>query len=256
MNRGFKGVWIPREIWLRDDLSCVEKCLLVEIESLSGYGQGCFAGNDHLAHFLKVSAPTITRALKKMEGLGLIRIDLAKTALGTKRTVYPLIKMMSGLSQDLAGPTNQISEGPTNQNDETPTNQNDEYSNTKDISNTDINTQRSNVGSEELALEIQAATLYNSDDAFTMFYKAYPRHEGKADAEKAWKTSVKSSGFPNLLDLIGIVEARKRGEWNGKEKQFIPLPGSYLRGKRWEDEIVGEETEDDLVKRLMEESAL
>ena len=33
-NRDFKGVWIPKEIWLNPDLTLVEKCLLVEIDSL------------------------------------------------------------------------------------------------------------------------------------------------------------------------------------------------------------------------------
>ena len=34
MQRGFKGIWIPKEIWLSPDLNYVEKILLVEIDSL------------------------------------------------------------------------------------------------------------------------------------------------------------------------------------------------------------------------------
>jgi hypothetical protein len=33
-NRDFKGVWIPKEIWINTDLSIIEKVLLVEIDSL------------------------------------------------------------------------------------------------------------------------------------------------------------------------------------------------------------------------------
>lgn len=33
-NRDFKGVWIPKEIWLHQDLSWMEKLFLVEIYSL------------------------------------------------------------------------------------------------------------------------------------------------------------------------------------------------------------------------------
>ena len=53
MNRDFKGVWIPREIWLNDDLSLIEKCLLVEIDSLDNDPErGCFASNEYLSKFI------------------------------------------------------------------------------------------------------------------------------------------------------------------------------------------------------------
>ena len=33
-ERDFKGIWIPKEIWLSEQLSLVEKVLFVEIHSL------------------------------------------------------------------------------------------------------------------------------------------------------------------------------------------------------------------------------
>ena len=33
-KRDFKGVWIPKEIWLSTDLKVMEKLILVEIDSL------------------------------------------------------------------------------------------------------------------------------------------------------------------------------------------------------------------------------
>ena len=48
-NRDFKGVWIPKEIWLNTDLSIIEKVLLVEIDSLDNSDRGCFASNEYLA---------------------------------------------------------------------------------------------------------------------------------------------------------------------------------------------------------------
>ena len=47
-NRDFKGVWIPKEIWLNTDLSIIEKVLLVEIDSLDNSDRGCFASNEYL----------------------------------------------------------------------------------------------------------------------------------------------------------------------------------------------------------------
>lgn len=69
--REFKGVWIPKEIWLREDLSAVDKVLLSEIWSLDG-DDGCYASNEYLAEFCKVSAATLKRSLLTLEGLGLI----------------------------------------------------------------------------------------------------------------------------------------------------------------------------------------
>lgn len=66
---------------------------------------------------------------------------------------------------------------------------------------------------------------------FDRFWSAYPRHEKKADAAKAW---VKG-GCEDIADLIvGAVKSRK---WSSDPK-FIPMPTSYINGRRWEDETV------------------
>lgn len=58
--RAFKGVWIPREIYLADDLSWTEKILLVEIDSLD-HEIGCFASNEHFASFLGISKGRVSK---------------------------------------------------------------------------------------------------------------------------------------------------------------------------------------------------
>jgi hypothetical protein len=44
LNRDFKGVWIPKEIWISSQLSLFEKVLFVEINSLDNE-RHCYAGN-------------------------------------------------------------------------------------------------------------------------------------------------------------------------------------------------------------------
>ncbi len=78
--RDFKGVWIPKEIWLSQDLSLSEKCLFVEIQSLDNE-YGCFASNKHFAKFLGISERQVTRLVKKLEGKGYIK---SKTSVVTK----------------------------------------------------------------------------------------------------------------------------------------------------------------------------
>lgn len=73
MKRDFKGVWIAREIWLEDGLTLIEKCLLVEINSLDGEA-GCFASNAYFINFLNSSESTVKRSLAALKKLGYITI--------------------------------------------------------------------------------------------------------------------------------------------------------------------------------------
>jgi DNA-binding transcriptional regulator GbsR (MarR family) len=70
-NRDFKGVWIPKEVYLNTQLSLIEKILLVEITSLDNE-KGCFAGNSYFASFLGVSITSISLGIKKLIELGYI----------------------------------------------------------------------------------------------------------------------------------------------------------------------------------------
>ena len=47
-ERDFKGIWIPRHIWLHKDLTHLDKIVLMEIDSLSKSEKGCFASNKYL----------------------------------------------------------------------------------------------------------------------------------------------------------------------------------------------------------------
>lgn len=83
MDREFKGVWIDRSIWLHPDLTLIEKALLAEIDSFTGDGKSFYKTNETIQEEYKISRPTISRALKKLEGLGFIKIEFD----GRKRKV-------------------------------------------------------------------------------------------------------------------------------------------------------------------------
>ena len=70
-ERDFKGVWIPKEIWLNPELSMIEKGIFTEISSLGGENH-CYASNEYLAEFCQCSVPTVTRAIKHLMTLKLI----------------------------------------------------------------------------------------------------------------------------------------------------------------------------------------
>jgi hypothetical protein len=87
---------------------------------------------------------------------------------------------------------------------------------------------------QSVADEDSATRLFNG------FWLAYPRKEGKASALKAWRRIR-----PNMDQADRILTAvmlQTKNNWHGREKQYIPLPASWLNGERWEDEIVPPKT--------------
>lgn len=72
MNRDFKGVWIPKEIWLDDRLTALDKVIFVEIDSLDDGETGCYASNQYLAEFCQCSVTKVSNAVAKLTELGYI----------------------------------------------------------------------------------------------------------------------------------------------------------------------------------------
>lgn len=72
MNRDFKGVWIPKEIWLDDRLTALDKVIFVEIDSLDDGETGCYASNQYLAEFCQCSVTKVSNAIAKLTELGYI----------------------------------------------------------------------------------------------------------------------------------------------------------------------------------------
>lgn len=90
MERAFKGVWIPKEIWLDKDLNWVEKVLLVEIDSLDN-DEGCWASNSYFADFFNLSKNRISILISSLSKKGYISVDI-KYKEGTKQVDKRIIK--------------------------------------------------------------------------------------------------------------------------------------------------------------------
>ncbi len=72
LPRNFKGIWIPKEIWLHTELSFFEKMLWAEIDSLDDGEIGCFASNPYFMKFFTIKERMLQLALSKLKNLGLI----------------------------------------------------------------------------------------------------------------------------------------------------------------------------------------
>ena len=106
-NRDFKGVWIPKEVWLDDRLSAVEKIILVEIDSLDSTERGCWASNQHIAKFCQVSERTVSSAISKLKDLGYIYVQSFD---GRQRELKSRFTSMQGRQANFASEGSKICE--------------------------------------------------------------------------------------------------------------------------------------------------
>lgn len=72
--RDFKGVWIPKNVWLDERLTALEKVILVEIDSLSQDDDGCYASNEYIAKFCQCSERKVSDSITRLKKLGYLEI--------------------------------------------------------------------------------------------------------------------------------------------------------------------------------------
>ena len=74
------------------------------------------------------------------------------------------------------------------------------------------------------------------EDLFPKFWALYPRKQDKAKAQKAW---AKLKVTDDLFSLIakGLAAQVVSADWIKDGGKYIPMPTTWLNGKRWEDEV-------------------
>lgn len=88
MNRAFKGIWIPKTIWLSKELTIQEKVFIVEIDSLENNGKGgCYAGNKYFAEFFGISESRVSNVIKCLVDKGMITRKVIRTQTGSIRYI-------------------------------------------------------------------------------------------------------------------------------------------------------------------------
>lgn len=76
-------------------------------------------------------------------------------------------------------------------------------------------------------------------ERFEIFYKAYPRHKSRGDAEKAWKSLKPDDAM--LEKIMKALEIAKQDpNWQKENHKYAPYPASWLRSKGWADEPDGD----------------
>ena len=76
MERKFKGIWIPAELWNSKGLSLQEKCLIAEIDSFTEF----WMSNKAIGEFLGVSKDRAKQIVAKMKDSGIINVETTRDA--------------------------------------------------------------------------------------------------------------------------------------------------------------------------------
>jgi hypothetical protein len=216
-QRAFKGVWIPAEIWLNENLSLPEKAVLAEINSFCSRYESCYASNEHFAKFIQVGERRIQKILKSLESKELIEREIVYKK-GTKEIEKRFLRVREGWCPNGRTPHDQMDVPPHDQkfaDNNTPMN------NTK----------------EGIYKRISSKTQKNAEyeDLFSIFYQAYPKKKDKAKAFNAFKKIKPDKAL--LDEILKALEWQKQqDDWKKDGGQYIPYPATYLNGRRWEDE--------------------
>ena len=73
ISRDFKGIWIPKEIWLLKTISIQKKALWSEIHSLYDEEKGgCYASDDYLCEFMGVKRSRLQEMLNNLTKVGML----------------------------------------------------------------------------------------------------------------------------------------------------------------------------------------
>jgi hypothetical protein len=102
---------------------------------------------------------------------------------------------------------------------------------------TSCNKQTSITNQNNKPVFVQIGKCINLTAMFSVFWEAYPRKQSREDAKKAFLSEKIDLATLKII-LQNINDRTVSGEYSQKRKSYIPLPATYLRGKRWEDEVI------------------
>ena len=226
-NRAFKGIWIPKEIWLSTDLKVMEKLVLVEIDSLDNE-EGCFASNDHFSKFFSLSKNRCSEIIKSLEKKGYITIEYVYqqgSKAISKRVIKCVRKFDEGI-REIDNPTRKTEEGYSEKCEDNNTSFSNTFNNTSNKKDIVEQSSTTPLPYEEIVQYLNQKTGKN----FKSTSKATQRHI------KARFTD----GF--VLDDFKQVIDNKCGDWLRDRKMKEYLRPETLFGAKFESYLNSKST--------------
>ena len=89
---------------------------------------------------------------------------------------------------------------------------------------------------------VGGATVHGYPPGFEAFWSAYPKKEGRKVAEQAFARIAPDE--PLLATMLAALRRQAASEqWTKEFGKYVPMPATWLNGRRWEDELPGLEDE-------------
>jgi hypothetical protein len=237
MERDFKGVWIPKEIWLNEDLSLIEKHIFTEIDSLAK-NRECFASNDYFSKFLGISIRQVQNILASLKTKGFISVEIFYKK-GTKEVEKRIISPLPVISfttsrKNLHDPHEENYVEGHEENCVTPHEKNcvdinTSFNNTV-ITNTNINTSNiKKINKKEITAELESQ--------FESLWKLYPRKQGdKKKAKASYIKAIKSGETTYETVKNGIEMYIKYNEYHNVQEDYIKHGSTWFNQSCWDND--------------------
>ena len=193
-------------------LKPLARLLFAEITALCNKEGYCWASNQYFADLYEVDKTTVSGWIGQLKTRGYLTVQLEYKE-GSKQILNRYMKINGEGIDEITKTSFQKDVDPIDQ---------------KTKGNTKTNT-KTNI------------TVNNVDD-FDSFWKFYPRKASKDAARKAWE---KLRPDQHIMQMIAdnVKERVEKGEWRKDNQSFILHASTYLNQKRWEDEVLDQQTQ-------------
>jgi len=193
-------------------LKPLARLLFAEITALCNKEGYCWASNQYFADLYEVDKTTVSGWIGQLKTRGYLTVQLEYKE-GSKQILNRYMKINGEGIDEITKTSFQKDVDPIDQ---------------KTKGNTKTNT-KTNI------------TVNNVDD-FDSFWKFYPRKASKDASRKAWE---KLRPDQHIMQMIAdnVKERVEKGEWRKDNQSFILHASTYLNQKRWEDEVLDQQTQ-------------
>ena len=193
-------------------LKPLARLLFAEITALCNKEGYCWASNQYFADLYEVDKTTVSGWIGQLKTRGYITVQLEYKE-GSKQILNRYMKINGEGIDEITKTSFQKDVDPIDQ---------------KTKVNTKTNT-KTNI-------------TVNSVGDFDSFWRFYPRKAGKEAARKAW---AKLRPDQHIMQMIAdnVKERVEKGEWRKDNQSFILHASTYLNQKRWEDEVLDQQTQ-------------
>lgn len=234
INESGYGI-IPKSVMQDINLNIGAKAVYAYFCSFTGAGDSCFPTRNKICSDLGVSKDTLSKHLKSLVESGYLVIEQAKDNGKFSHNIYTLPSEIMPITKN-TDTENFVSEDTVYENTVSEIIGHDDLA-TKN-NNIKINNNINNIYNiNNNKIEKKENIKEKKELAFEEFWREYPKKQGKKDAQKAFsKLKLDKELFEKIMQAIKTQ--KNNSDWVKENGKYIPLPATWIRGERWEDEII------------------